>query len=68
MTTGWKGVQDTVTLTAPKSNIAITGPAPEFEVGGRYLVSASGDLINTCGYTLPYDAETAASWAAAFGG
>jgi hypothetical protein len=65
--TGWKGAEGTITLTAPESNIAITGPAPEFSVGQRYLVSAFGSTINTCGYTLPYDAETAASWAAAFG-
>jgi hypothetical protein len=66
--TGWKGADGSVTLTAPESNIAITGPAPEFKVGGRYLVSAAGSTINTCGYTLDYDADTAAAWAAAFGG
>lgn len=65
--TGWKGAKGSITLTAPESNIAITGPAPEFNVGGRYLVSAAGSTINTCGYTLDYDAETAAAWAAAFG-
>jgi hypothetical protein len=36
-------------------------------VGSRYLVTASGSTISACGYTLEYDAETAASWAAAFG-
>jgi len=66
--TGWKGVGDSITLTAPESNIALTGPAPEFKVGGRYLVTAAGSNINTCGYSLDYDAATAASWAAAFGG
>ena len=65
--TGWKGAKASITLTAPESNIAITGPAPEFKVGGRYLVSAAGTTINTCGYTLDYDADTAAAWAAAFG-
>jgi hypothetical protein len=65
--TGWKGEKGSITLTAPESNIAITGPAPEFKVGGRYLVSAAGTTINTCGYTLDYDADTAAAWAAAFG-
>ncbi|MEA2613323.1 MAG: hypothetical protein QOI52_1282 [Chloroflexota bacterium] len=65
--TGWKGAKGSITLTAPESNIAITGPAPEFTVGGRYLVSAAGTTINTCGYTLDYDADTAAAWAAAFG-
>ena len=66
--TGWKGADDSITLTAPESNIAITGPAPEFKVGGRYLVTAAGSTMNSCGYTLDYDADTAASWAAAFGG
>ena len=66
--TGWKGVGDSITLTAPESNIALAGPAPEFKLGGRYLVTAAGSNINTCGYSLDYDADTAASWAAAFGG
>jgi hypothetical protein len=65
--TGWKGAKGNVTLTAPTTSIALLGPAPEFKVGGRYLVTAAGSNINSCGYTLPYDAETAASWAAAFG-
>jgi len=66
--TGWKGADGTITLTAPEANIALTGPAPEFKVGGRYLVTAAGSNVNTCGYSLDYDADTAASWAAAFGG
>lgn len=66
--TGWKGVDDSVTLTAPDASIALTGPAPDFKVGGRYLVTAAGSNINTCGYSLDYDAATAATWAAAFGG
>ena len=41
---------------------------PDFEVGGRYLVTAAGSNINACGYTLDYDADTAADWAAAFAG
>lgn len=66
--TGWKGVGDSITLTAPDENIALTGPAPDFQVGGRYLVTAAGSNINSCGYSLDYDAATAATWAAAFGG
>lgn len=64
--TGWKGADGSITLTAPESDIAITGPAPEFAVGGRYLVTAAGTNINTCGFSLDYDADTAAEWAAAF--
>lgn len=65
--TGWKGVDDAITLTAPQVDIAISGPLPDFKVGGRYLVTAYGSTINACGYTLDHDADTAASWAAAFG-
>jgi hypothetical protein len=65
---GWKGAEGSITLTAPEVNVALTGPLPEFEVGGRYLVTAAGSTINACGYTLDYDADTAAAWAAAFAG
>jgi hypothetical protein len=64
--TPWKGVGDTVTLTAPSTSVALVGPVPDFEVGGRYLVTAAGTDINACGYTLDHDAATAATWAAAF--
>lgn len=64
----WKGAGDSITLTVPAVDVALTGPLPDFEVGGRYLVTAFGDAINACGYTLDYDADTAASWAAAFAG
>ena len=65
---GWKGAEGNVTLTAPDAGIALVGPMPDFEVGGRYLVTAAGSNINACGYTLDYDADEAADWAAAFGG
>jgi hypothetical protein len=64
----WKGVETTVTLTAPSTSVALTGPVPDFQVGGRYLVTAAGSNINSCGYTLEFDAATAATWAAAFAG
>ena len=64
--TGWKGVDGSVTLTVPGTSVALTGPMPDFEVGGRYLVTAAGRNVNGCGYTLAYDAATAATWAAAF--
>ncbi len=67
VTDGWKGVDGSVTLTAPDLGIALVGPIPDFEAGGRYLVTAAGSNINACGYTLAYDAATAATWAAAFG-
>jgi hypothetical protein len=65
--TGWRGVDASVTLTAAQTEVSLLGPTPDFEVGGRYLVTAAGSSINSCGYTLDYDADTAATWAAAFG-
>jgi hypothetical protein len=64
---GWKGAKDSITLTVPQVDIAISGPLPAMKVGERYLVTASGSMISACGYTLDYDADTAATWAAAFG-
>lgn len=64
--TGWKGADGSVTLTVPGTSVALTGPMPDFEVGGRYLVTAAGGNVNGCGYTLAYDDATAAAWAAAF--
>ena len=64
---GWKVVGETITLTAPEVSVALTGPMPEFAVDRRYLVTAFGSTISACGYTLDYDADTAAAWAAAFG-
>jgi hypothetical protein len=66
--TGWKGADGSITLTAPNVDIALVGPMPDFKVGGRYLVTTAGSNINACGYTLDYDAATAETWAAAFGG
>ncbi len=65
---GWKGADGSITLTAPDVDVALLGDMPDFEIGGRYLVTAAGSNINACGYTLEYDADTAAEWAAAFAG
>jgi hypothetical protein len=62
----WKGAGETITLTAPEADMALTGPIPDFEVGGRYLVSAAGTTVNACGYSLDYAADDAAAWAAVF--
>ena len=65
---GWKGADGSITLTAPDTDVALLGEMPDFEVGGRYLVTAAGSNINACGYTLDYSADEAAKWAAAFAG
>ena len=62
----WKDAGSSITLSAPSTDVALTGPVPDFEVGGRYLVTAAGSNINACGYTLEFDAATAATWATAF--
>jgi hypothetical protein len=64
----WKGADGAITLAAPNTNVALLGEMPDFEVGGRYLVTAAGSNINACGYTLDYSAAEAAKWAAAFPG
>jgi hypothetical protein len=63
---GWKGVGDSVTLTAPDVDLALLGEMPDFEVGGRYLITAAESTINACNYSLDYEADEAADWAAAF--
>ena len=64
--TDFKGAGDSITLTVPAADPALVGQLPAFEVGGRYLVTAYGTTINACGYTLDYDPDRAAAWAAAF--
>ena len=63
---GWKGADGSITLTDPNVDAALVGPMPDFEVGGRYLVSAAGDVMNACNYTLDHSADEAEAWAAAF--
>jgi hypothetical protein len=63
---GWKGAEGSITLADPNADVALLGEMPDFEVGGRYLVTATGDTMNACNYTLDYSADEAADWAAAF--
>lgn len=64
--TDFQGAGESITLTVPTVDPALVGPLPDFQVGGRYLVTAIDGTVQACGYTLDYDADTAASWAAAF--
>jgi hypothetical protein len=64
--TDFQGAGESITLTAPVVDPALVGPLPDFQVGGRYLVTAIDGTIQACGYTVDYDADTAAEWAAAF--
>lgn len=64
---GWKGASGSITLTAPDTtSVSLLGEMPDFQAGGRYLVTAASGNVNGCGYTLDYEAGAAAAWAAAF--
>ena len=58
---------DMITVTDQSAGISLDG-GPEYEVGGRYLVSGSDGLAWACGYSAAWDEATAAVWDAAFGG
>ncbi len=67
----FRGVSGTtVTLDAPgMTGTAITSAGgPNLVAGGRYLVAGESTFAWACGYTQPYDAGVASSWAAALGG
>lgn len=69
--TAYRGVAGTtVTLNAPgMTGTAVTSAGgPNLVVGGRYLVAGEADFAWACGFTQPYEAGVAASWAAALGG
>jgi hypothetical protein len=63
---GWKNASGSLTLTVPDTSVALVGPMPDFQVGSRYLVSATAGNVTSCGFTIDYDAKEAAAWAAAF--
>lgn len=61
------GDADVVTLSIAEGNdVALDGVA--FESGDRYLVSATGGTVNSCGLTGPASPEFEAMYAEAFGG
>lgn len=56
-----------VVLTAGSPEVLLEGGIT-FEEGQRYLVSANGGQVATCGLSGPYSEEMAAAYAEAFGG
>jgi len=57
-----------VLLKAPaEQDAALVGAVP-FEQGKRYLVSATGGVVSSCGYTGAWDAQYEAAFRQAFGG
>ncbi len=68
--TWYRGSGDaSVTLTeiGLGGGVTTTGTLVDFQIGSRYLVSGSGGVITSCGYSQAYDASAAADWASAFG-
>lgn len=61
------GVAGQVELTAPSGMEALTGGIP-FEVGGQYLISAFGGVVNYCGLSGPATPELQAMYDQAFPG
>lgn len=65
----YRGAGDTITLTEPGLGGGVTsiGDLVDFRVGNRYLVSGSGGIVTSCGFSQAYDDAAAAEWAATFG-
>jgi hypothetical protein len=61
------GDADVVTITAPAGMEALIGGVP-FDVGGVYLVSATGGTVNYCGFSGPDSPELQALYDEAFFG
>lgn len=59
------GDADVVTLQAGSPDVLLEGGIT-FTEGERYLVTATGDTVNTCGFSGPYTEELAAAFDEAF--
>jgi len=57
---------DTVLVESPAPQLTDLIGAARFEVGQRYLVSATGGVVTVCGHTAPYSAGLARLYAEAF--
>jgi hypothetical protein len=60
------GDTDQVTVQAPPSDLQALVQAVDFQVGQRYLVSASDGAVTVCVFTAPYSPDLAAVYAQAF--
>ncbi|MBA3782326.1 MAG: hypothetical protein H0X12_10815 [Nocardioides sp.] len=57
-TTWFKGTPtETVTVTAPSKQLQELLVAVDFQVGGRYLVTAFQDTVTLCGFSAPYSED-----------
>jgi hypothetical protein len=67
VTTWYRGGDaDQVTVQAPSADLAALVSAAHFEVGERYLVSATDGYVSVCGFTAAYSDDLAAMYAQAF--
>ena len=57
---------ETVTVTAPSEQLQQVLVAVDFEVGGRYLVTAFQDTVTLCGFSAAYDEELASLYKEAY--
>jgi len=60
------GDADQVTVQAPPADLAALISAADFQVGRRYLVSATDGFVSVCGFTAAYSENLAAMYAQAF--
>ena len=60
------GDADQVTVKAPPENLQALISAADFQVGQRYLVSATDGFVSVCGFSGAYSDELAAMYAQAF--
>jgi hypothetical protein len=67
VTTWYRGGDaDQVTVQAPPENLEALVSAADFQVGQRYLVSATDGFVSVCGFTAAYSDDLAAMYAQAF--
>ena len=60
------GDADQVTVQAPPENLEALISAADFQVGQRYLVSATDGFVSVCGFSAAYSDDLAAMYAQAF--
>ena len=60
------GDADQVTVQAPPENLEALVSAADFQVGQRYLVSATDGFVSVCGFSAAYSDDLAAMYAQAF--
>ncbi len=60
------GDADQVTVQAPPEDLEALLSAADFQVGNRYLVSASDGFVSVCGFSAAYSDELATMYAQAF--